>query len=182
MRRLVLFALVAAPLVARPLVAQDTSSVRQQGRGNRPARDPHRAGPASTWRGAVDTVRERELYVSKDPKDLRGCAPQICDRDLANKRRTDSIYAAKAPGNYEFQKIKYKSRADGLEMKRSGTEVMAVRHARVRDAEVARAADRFVHGQRTCWKREAAFRVDENGAALFPDDLRLRGPLGAAIR
>ena len=121
MRRLALFAtlfaVVAAPLASRPLAAQDTSAVRQQGRGgNRPARDPHRAGPASMWRGAVDSVRERELYVSKDPKDLRGCAPQICDRDLGNKRRTDSVYAAKAPGNYEFQKIKYKSRADGLEI------------------------------------------------------------------
>jgi dipeptidyl aminopeptidase/acylaminoacyl peptidase len=99
------------------LTAQDTTAVRQQGRGgNRPPRDPHRAGPASAWRGAVDSVRERELYVSKDPKDLRGCAPQICDRDIANKHRTDSVYAAKAPGNYEFQKIKYKSRADGLEI------------------------------------------------------------------
>ena len=44
------------------------------------------------------------------------CAPQNCDRDIANKHRTDSIYAAKAPGNYEFQRITYKSRADGLEI------------------------------------------------------------------
>jgi dipeptidyl aminopeptidase/acylaminoacyl peptidase len=121
MRRLpalaVFFAVFATPLASRPLAAQDTSAVRQQGRGgNRPARDPHRAGPASMWRGSVDSVRERDLYVSKDPKDLRGCAPQICDRDIANKHRTDSVYAAKAPGNYEFQKIKYKSRADGLEI------------------------------------------------------------------
>ena len=134
MRRLFLFtvlATVAAPMVARPLTAQDTSAVRQQGRGgNRPARDPHRAGPASMWRGSVDSARERELYVSKEPKDLRGCAPQICDRDIANKHRTDSIYAAKAAGNYEFQKVTYKSRADGLEIPAYVCEVVAWLRAR----------------------------------------------------
>ena len=119
MRRFALLAALLAPIAvsARPLFAQDTSAVRQQGRGGtRAARDPHRAGPLSPWRGAVDSVRERDLYVSKDPRDLRGCSPQICERDIENKHRTDSIYAAKAPGNYEFQKIKYKSRADGLEI------------------------------------------------------------------
>jgi len=51
-------AVSAAPLASRPLAAQDTAAVRQQGRGgNRPARDPHRAGPASMWRGSVDSSR-----------------------------------------------------------------------------------------------------------------------------
>lgn len=120
MRRLALIvalASAAAPLGARALAAQqDSGAVRPQGRSGRPRRDPHRAGPASVWRGDVDTLRERELYVSKEPKDLRGCQPQICERDIANKRRTDSVYAAKAPGHYEFTKITYKSRADGLEI------------------------------------------------------------------
>ena len=116
MKRLALFVALAAPLVAQSILAQDSAMARQQGRGGRPPRDPHRAGPPSPWRGGVDSVRERELYVSKDPKDLRGCSPQTCDRDIANKHRTDSVYAAKAAGNYEFLKIKYKSRADGLEI------------------------------------------------------------------
>src|SRR5689334_20246600 len=116
MKRLVLLVALAAPLMAQTLSAQDSSGARQQGRGGRPTRDPHRAGPLSPWRGAVDSVRERQLYVSKDPKDLRGCSAETCERDLANKRRTDSVYAAKAAGNYEFSKIKYKSRADGLEI------------------------------------------------------------------
>jgi Dipeptidyl aminopeptidases/acylaminoacyl-peptidases len=54
--------------------------------------------------------------VSKNPSDLRGCNPQACQRDIAEKAQTDSTYKAKAPGNYEFQKIKYKSRAGGLEI------------------------------------------------------------------
>lgn len=116
MKRFAFLAVLVAPLFTHPLAAQDTSAARQQGRAGRPPRDPHRAGPPSPFRGTIDSTRARDLYVSKDPKDLRGCSPQICERDLANKHRTDSIYAAKAPGNYEFQKIKYKSRADGLEI------------------------------------------------------------------
>src|ERR1044071_649730 len=63
----------------------------------------------------MDSARIRQLYVSKDPADLRGCGT-ACDRQMADKRKTDSVYTAKAPGNYEFQKIKYKSRVDGLEI------------------------------------------------------------------
>lgn len=63
----------------------------------------------------TDTARARELFVSKDPKDLPGCGSQ-CAVQIAAKHRTDSIYAAKAPGRYEFHKVSYKSRADGLEI------------------------------------------------------------------
>jgi dipeptidyl aminopeptidase/acylaminoacyl peptidase len=107
MKRLALIAL----LVAAPLVAQDTAAVRQTGRAA-----GRGGGAGAGWRGTMDTLRARQLYVSKDPKDLRGCDPETCARQIANKRRTDSVYAAKAPGAYEFQKIKYKSRADGLEI------------------------------------------------------------------
>jgi dipeptidyl aminopeptidase/acylaminoacyl peptidase len=101
----------AALLVAAPLIAQDTGGA---GRG-RPTRIPGAAGPASPYRGAMDSTRARDLYVSKTPADLRGCGNQ-CERQIQAKHHTDSIYAAKASGNYEFQKIKYKSRADGLEI------------------------------------------------------------------
>ena len=68
------------------------------------------------WNGAMDSLRMRQLYVSKDPKDVRAAAPR-CERQIASKKKTDSVYAAKAAaGKYEFQKIKYKSRPDGLEI------------------------------------------------------------------
>src|SRR6185312_13389294 len=102
MKRIALTAL----LIAAPLAAQDTLIVRGKTLSPLPAR------PASPYRGTMDTARARELYVSKTPADLRGCGAQ-CDDQIKAKHRTDSIYAAKAPGNYEFQKIKYKSRADG---------------------------------------------------------------------
>jgi len=105
MNRLVLLALV----VAAPLMAQrDTTAGRGRGGG--------RGGGTGAWEGAMDTLRARQLYVSKNPGDLRGCVKERCDRDIASKHKTDSVYAAKAPGNYEFQKVKYKSRVDGLEI------------------------------------------------------------------
>ena len=104
MKRLALFAL----LIAAPLAAQRTAHPRRGGRGAG-------RGGGGGWNGAMDSARIRQLYVSKDPADLRGCGSN-CERDMAGKRKTDSVYAAKAPGNYEFQKIKYKSRVDGLEI------------------------------------------------------------------
>lgn len=106
MKRLALIAL----LCAAPLLAQDTSAGRA-GRGGRGGR----GGGAPTWNGSMDSVRIRQLYVSKDTEDLRGCGGQ-CARLDSVKHEADSIYAAKAPGNYEFHKVKYKSRIDGLEI------------------------------------------------------------------
>ncbi|MEO6877437.1 MAG: alpha/beta fold hydrolase, partial [Gemmatimonadaceae bacterium] len=97
-KRIVFVALLAAaPLMATPLVAQQPAVPMQ-------------------WTGPMDSARARELYVSKNPSDIRGCTPDVCARDLANKRATDSVYAAKAPGRYQFTKIKYRSRVDGLEI------------------------------------------------------------------
>jgi dipeptidyl aminopeptidase/acylaminoacyl peptidase len=102
MNRLVLVAL----LVAAPVLAQDSTVGR--GRGGR--------GGAPGWNGPMDSARIRQLYVSKDPKDLRGCG-DACERQIVNKKKTDSTYAAKAAvGKYEFQRIQYKSRPDGLEI------------------------------------------------------------------
>jgi dipeptidyl aminopeptidase/acylaminoacyl peptidase len=106
MKRLVLLALlVAAPAIAA--LAQDSTGGR--GRGGR-------GGGGGGWSGPMDSARIRQLYVSKEPKDLRGCG-EGCERQIINKKKTDSVYAAKAAsGKYEFQKIKYKSRPDGLEI------------------------------------------------------------------
>ncbi len=107
MKRLALLAL----LVATPLVAQrDSTPARGRGAAGRGG------GGGGGWNGAMDSTRIRQLYVSRTPSDIRGCTPENCQRDMEGKRRTDSTYTAKAPGNYEFQKIKYKSRVDGLEV------------------------------------------------------------------
>jgi dipeptidyl aminopeptidase/acylaminoacyl peptidase len=106
MKRLALFAL----LVATPLAAQRDTTPARTGRGA-----GRGGGGGGGWNGTLDSSRIRQLYVSKEPADLRGCGAN-CERDMAGKKKSDSTYAAKAPGNYEFQRIKYKSRADGLEI------------------------------------------------------------------
>jgi dipeptidyl aminopeptidase/acylaminoacyl peptidase len=103
MKRLGLIAL--ALLVAVPLRAQDTTAGR--GRGGR--------GGGGAAVVITDTARARSLFVSKDPKDLRGCG-QGCETQIAAKHRTDSAYAARAKGVMDFQKVKYKSRVDGMEI------------------------------------------------------------------
>jgi dipeptidyl aminopeptidase/acylaminoacyl peptidase len=59
----------------------------------------------------MDTARARQLYVSTRPGDH----PQRDHaRDLANKTRTDSIYRVRSRGVMDFQKISYRSSADGM--------------------------------------------------------------------
>ncbi|HEX3865295.1 MAG TPA: alpha/beta fold hydrolase, partial [Gemmatimonadaceae bacterium] len=107
MRRLAFAALLAAA----PVLAQDSTSGR--GRGGRGAAAA--AGGGRLWTGPMDSVRARQLYVSRDTGELAGCGTG-CDRQIKAKHETDSVYAARAAGRYEFQKVKYKSRPDGLEI------------------------------------------------------------------
>jgi dipeptidyl aminopeptidase/acylaminoacyl peptidase len=74
-------------------------------------------GGPQTRRNApiTDTARAHELYVSKDPKDLPGCGNQ-CAAQIARKKTTDSVYAARSRGVMEFSKVRYRSRVDGLEI------------------------------------------------------------------
>ena len=59
----------------------------------------------------MDSVRAAELYVSNRPADH----PQRDHaRDVANKARSDSLYRVRGRGVMDFQKISYKSRADGM--------------------------------------------------------------------
>ncbi len=71
------------------------------------------SAPASARRPAVpmDSARARQLYVSNRPEDK----PRAdFERQIAQKRVTDSTYAARSAGVMEFRKVTYKSRADGM--------------------------------------------------------------------
>ncbi len=59
----------------------------------------------------MDSARARRLYVSNRPSDL---PKGDYARQIAEKQRTDSIYAARSAGVMEFRKVTYKSRADGM--------------------------------------------------------------------
>jgi hypothetical protein len=68
MKRIALLALLVAAPMMTPANAQDTT-----GRGGRGA--GRGAGGGGGWNGAMDSSRTRQLYVSKTPSDIRGCAP-----------------------------------------------------------------------------------------------------------
>ena len=88
-------------VTASPLAAQQQSS-----RGQAPSGRPRQTV-------VMDTTRARELYVSDKPEDQ----PQAdFARQLAAKAATDSILAARSKGVMDFQKITYKSSADGMEI------------------------------------------------------------------
>ena len=59
----------------------------------------------------MDSARMRALYVSNRHEDH---PPADYARQMTQKRRTDSIYAARSAGVMEFRKITYKSRVDGM--------------------------------------------------------------------
>jgi dienelactone hydrolase len=110
MRRFVLVALLVA--TAAPLLAQDTTGRGRGGRGG------GRQGGGGGGRGVAitDTARARELFVSKDPKDLAGCGANDCESQKRSRMAIDSAYEARAKGVLEFRKVTYKSRVDGLEI------------------------------------------------------------------
>jgi dipeptidyl aminopeptidase/acylaminoacyl peptidase len=95
-------AAVAIVVGAAPLAAQQQTARPQ---GQRPQR----------LRQVVkmDSARAEELYVSNRAEDQ---PPADFERQIEQKKQTDSILAARAPGAYEFKKITYKSNVDGLEI------------------------------------------------------------------
>lgn len=109
-----------APTAARtPRVITTTANVRVDSGAAVPSTVNRQPSTAPTgggrggrgFQGQMDSARVRQLYVSNDPKDLpRG----NFEANMATKRATDSIYAARFKGVVDFQKITYKSRADGM--------------------------------------------------------------------
>ena len=69
------------------------------------------AGSGVRTSAQTDTARARQQYVSNRPADH----PQRDHaRDQALKARTDSIYRARSRGVMDFQKVSYRSSADGM--------------------------------------------------------------------
>ncbi|HEU4566026.1 MAG TPA: alpha/beta fold hydrolase [Gemmatimonadaceae bacterium] len=93
-----LAAAAAVALCAATALAQ-TSAPRPN--GQRPARQVVK----------MDSARAAQLYVSNRPEDH----PQAdFQRQIAEKARTDSIYAARSKGVMEMRKITYRSGVDGM--------------------------------------------------------------------
>ena len=78
------------------------------------ALDAQQGAPPAPRRPVVmDTARARELYISNRWEDhpVADYAAQ-----MANKKRTDSIYTVRSAGVMDFKKISYKSTVDGMEI------------------------------------------------------------------
>lgn len=90
---------LAALCVAAPLLAQNPAG-RGGGRGAPPI---------------TDTVRARQLFVSKNPADLAGCGSN-CENQVRARQAAESSYEARSKGVLEFRRVSYKSRVDGLEI------------------------------------------------------------------
>jgi len=108
-------------VLALPLAAQQTPT---------PSARPTQVVP-------MDTARVRQLYVSNRPEDH-----PVSDYESARtaKARTDSIFAARSAGVMRYEKITYKSNADGLEIPAYVFSPLAPRGAKAHAAMV------WVHG------------------------------------
>jgi dipeptidyl aminopeptidase/acylaminoacyl peptidase len=104
MRTLTAGARVAAAALALFSLAV---SVEAQGTTSRPA--AREARPPV----AMDSARAAELYVSDRPEDHP--QPDFA-RQIADKARTDSIFAARSRGVMQYAKVRYRSSADGMEI------------------------------------------------------------------
>ena len=61
----------------------------------------------------INQARAESLYVSNDPADHN---QRDFARDIAAKKATDSVYAARSRGVMEFTKIKYRSKAGDMDV------------------------------------------------------------------
>ena len=96
-----------AALVTLPQAAAQTTT---------PTRRPAGAGEDAAQNRRpvkVNQARAESLYVSADPADHN---QRNFERDIAAKKATDSIYAARSRGVMEFTKIKYRSKAGDMDV------------------------------------------------------------------
>jgi dienelactone hydrolase len=102
----------AAALLA--LLIVPTALLAQRPPNRRTARDTARVETGFQRRPVeMDSARARLLYVSNRPEDHPGAD---FERQIAQKRRTDSIYAARSAGVMDYAKVSYASAVDGLEI------------------------------------------------------------------
>ncbi|HLA91301.1 MAG TPA: alpha/beta fold hydrolase [Gemmatimonadaceae bacterium] len=105
-----------ATLLALPCTLLAQVPPPTAGRGGRGGADTTAGGRGGRggvrqFRGVMDSTRARQLYVSSRPADL----PKAnFEQQIAAKRRTDSIYAARSKGVMEFRKVTYPSTVDGM--------------------------------------------------------------------
>jgi dipeptidyl aminopeptidase/acylaminoacyl peptidase len=92
--------------VPAPLSAQQTPPARRAADTTAPDTSGPRRPPV-----VMDTARARLLYVSNRPEDH---PPADFERQMVEKRRTDSIYAARSAGVMSFARVTYRSGADSM--------------------------------------------------------------------
>lgn len=102
---------MVAASVAGAQVTTTTTTEPQRGRGGR-----GQGQQREIWRTAADTQRAKQLYVSKDTTDLPKLDSAGYVRNLADRARIESNFEKYAKGSYVFEKVSYKSDADGLEI------------------------------------------------------------------
>jgi dipeptidyl aminopeptidase/acylaminoacyl peptidase len=90
--------------LATALGALPPTTAAAQGTARTNRRPPRQVVP-------MDTALARLLYVSNRPADL---PKGNYEQQLAQKRRTDSIFTARSAGVMEFRKVTYPSRVDGM--------------------------------------------------------------------
>ena len=76
-----------------------------------PAQEPPDSAGPPRRPVVLDTARVRQLYVSNRPEDH---PPANFERQATEKRRIDSIYAARSAGVMDFSRVTYRSAADSL--------------------------------------------------------------------
>ena len=103
----------SGPQTATAIKSQAAMPARSAGATAPGGQTAGRGPGGGGFQGEMDPARARLLYVSNDPKDL----PRAnFDAQIQAKQKTDSIYAERFKGIIDFQKITYKSTADGLEI------------------------------------------------------------------
>ena len=103
-------AFVSAILAALTTVAVVPSADAQ---ATTPTRRPAGGEDAGRRQVKINQARAESLYVSADPADHN---QRNFERDIAAKKATDSIYAARSRGVMEFRKISYRSKAGDMDV------------------------------------------------------------------
>jgi dipeptidyl aminopeptidase/acylaminoacyl peptidase len=112
---IVLTAITLAPLW---LIAENQQQGQQQQGQQQQGQQQQQGAGRGRGRGGgaavqMDSARMRQLYVSNRHEDH---PRSNFESQMAAKRRTDSILAARSQGVMEFRKVTYKSRSDTLQI------------------------------------------------------------------